>query len=141
MVIFEEKESLQDQAFKTYKTLFYETYRKLNPEMVAGDASKTLHFIRSKFPYWKHTMAQIMAISYHMFHLSQQTPLHIGDNEDRIISMKTSKYPYSMNHPAFNAAKAATFVEVVFKTFDTPKNKELIVIDVARYYEHLFDQS
>lgn len=138
-MIFEDKIHSDDPTYKTYESIFFETYKKLNPETSQSSKTGIMTNIRNKIPYYKHTMPKVMAIAYHMVNVSEiEGRSESIENENvQIIRTKEVKYPYTIREKKFNRTEALKHVENIFKNYITNKNKNLIVLDVARYYEHL----
>lgn len=135
-MIFEQQVKVTDPSYKTYESTLFETYKTLLSDATKDMKIVMMRDIRNKFPYFKHTMPKVMAIAYYLHKVASM------DTQSDIPTIKEVKtvapvYPYRSGTLPFNQELAITSVESVFRDYTTNKNKHLIVLDVARYYEHL----
>lgn len=111
MNIFPPLNSL-DPEYKTYQA----QYKKATKQIGVGDTidyRSQMDRIISKFPYFEHTNATIMAIAMTLASSGSKT---------------------------FEREKALSYLELVSSFTEGKKDRQLLLIDVARYWERLTSQ-
>lgn len=98
-----------DQEYKVYLSILKNAAKQLD----AGASKKTfndyMRGIQEKFPNFPQTNPRVMVIAYHMINLGKR----------------------------FDPELAMTLINIVFASNKNVKDKNLLVIDVARYYTRL----
>lgn len=109
-MLFSNIKSEVDQEYKSYLTAFGMAYHLISPSTDQKTIISIIQDIRNKFPQYTHTMPRTMAIAYY---------LTTGESD------------------VFKTDKPLELINSVFKEIPDKNNRESILVDVARYYEHL----
>lgn len=99
----------RDQSYKVYLSSFKAASKIIDTAATNSTFNKQMRRIVEKFPYFDHTTAKTMAIA---------------------MTIATSS-------KTFDRIEAMRLIDLVFSSLKTKKDKELLLIDVARYWVRL----
>lgn len=102
----------RDQVYKIYLSQYKTAAKLIDTAATSRTFSEQMRQIVEKFPYFEHTTPRIMAVAVYMVASAQ-------------------------NPDIFDREKALSLIDTVSVNVNTSKKRELLVIDVARYYKRL----